>query len=157
MHRTAVWSRVGHCCALYRVGPLIWRPFIPTIAGTLLATAARVPSREALVFGEVRLTYAELDAEVDRVAAVLLEDGLGKGQRLALKSTNTDWFVIALYAAQRVGAVVVPVNPASAAPEIDYILGTPGRRCWSSRLRSVPPCAMLWLPVARPPAARDSH
>jgi acyl-CoA synthetase (AMP-forming)/AMP-acid ligase II len=99
---------------------------MPTIAGTLRATAARVPSREALVFGESRLTYAQLDAEVDKVAAVLLEDGLAKGQRLALMSTNTDRFVIAFYAAQRVGAVVVPVNPASAGPEIDYILRDSG-------------------------------
>lgn len=99
---------------------------MPTIAGTLRATAARVPSREALVFGETRLTYAELDAEVDQVAAVLLQDGLGKGQRLALMSTNSDRFVVAFYAAQRVGAVVVPINPASAAPEIDYLLRDSG-------------------------------
>lgn len=99
---------------------------MPTIAGTLRSTAARVPQREALVFGALRYTYAELDAAVDRVAAVLLDDGLRKGERLALMSTNTDRFVVTFYAAQRVGAVVVPVNPASAGPEIDYLVRDSG-------------------------------
>lgn len=99
---------------------------MPTIAGTLRSTAARVPQREALVFGDLRYTYAELDAAVDRVAAVLLDDGLRKGERLALMSTNTDRFVVTFYAAQRVGAVVVPVNPASAGPEIDYLVRDSG-------------------------------
>jgi acyl-CoA synthetase (AMP-forming)/AMP-acid ligase II len=97
-----------------------------TIADALRSTAARVPDREALVFEESRLTYRELDAQVDRVAAVLLESGLTKGDRLALMSTNTDRFVIAFYAAHRVGAVVVPVNPASAVPELDYLIRDSG-------------------------------
>ncbi len=99
---------------------------MPTVPGTLRATAARVPGREALVFGDKRYTYAQLDAEVDRVAAVLVEEGLRKGDRLALMAPNTDRFVIAFYAAQRAGAVVVPVNPASAGPEIDYLLRDSG-------------------------------
>ncbi|MCJ0907289.1 class I adenylate-forming enzyme family protein [Rhodococcus sp. ARC_M6] len=99
---------------------------MPTIAGTLRLTAARVPDREALVHGDVRHSYAELDAHVDRVAAVLLERGVAKGDRVALMSTNSDRFVIALYATARVGAVVVPVNPASAAPELDYLIRDSG-------------------------------
>src|SRR5699024_6145786 len=98
----------------------------PTIAGALRATAVRVPQREALVYKGLRYTYAELDRAVDRAAHALVERGLRKGDSLALMSTNTDRFVIAFYAAQRAGAVVVPVNPASAGPEIDYLVRDAG-------------------------------
>lgn len=79
---------------------------MPTIAGTLRPTAARVPKREALIFGDVRYTYAELNVHVDHVAAVLLERGIAKGERLMLMSTNSDRLVIAFYAAHRVGVCV---------------------------------------------------
>ncbi|MFC9998620.1 class I adenylate-forming enzyme family protein [Nocardia sp. NPDC127526] len=97
-----------------------------TIGATLRATAKRVPDRTALVFGDCRYTYAELDAEVDRVAAVLAEHGIAKGDRLALMATNSDRFVIVFYAAHRLGALFVPINPASAAPELDYLLRDSG-------------------------------
>ncbi|WP_206474093.1 class I adenylate-forming enzyme family protein [Dietzia sp. KRD202] len=97
-----------------------------TIAGTLRATAGRVPDREALIFGETRYTYAELDAEVDRVAGVLADHGLRRGDRLALMATNSDRFVITFYACHRLGAILVPVNPASAVPELEYLLHDSG-------------------------------
>ncbi|WP_194814619.1 class I adenylate-forming enzyme family protein [Nocardia sp. XZ_19_385] len=99
---------------------------MPTIDATLRMTARRVPGREALVFGDIRRTYAELDAEVDRVAGVLAERGITKGDRVALMATNSDRFVIAFYAAHRLGAIFVPINPASAAPELDYLLRDSG-------------------------------
>lgn len=98
----------------------------PTIHGALRATAVRVPQREALVYRDLRYTYAELDRAVDRAAHILQGRGLRKGDRLALMSTNTDGFVIAFYAAQRAGLVVVPVNPASAGPEVDYLVRDSG-------------------------------
>lgn len=101
---------------------------MPTIAGTLRSTAARVPDREALVFGDTRYSYAELDTHVDKVASVLIEQGVAKGDRVALMSMNSDRFVIAFYAIARVGAVAVPVNPASAAPELDYLIGDSGAK-----------------------------
>ena len=106
--------------------PLQGTPTAPTIGSALRATAMRVPEREALVFRERRYSYAELNSAVDRAAHVLRDRGMRKGDRLALMSTNTDWFVIAFYAAQRVGAVVVPVNPASTGPEIDYLVRDSG-------------------------------
>ncbi|WP_194820167.1 class I adenylate-forming enzyme family protein [Nocardia sp. XZ_19_385] len=93
-----------------------------TIGATLRSTAKRVPDREALVFGDHRYTYAELDAQVDRVAGVLAAQGIRKGDRLALMATNSDRFVIVFYAAHRLGAIFVPVNPGSAAPELDYLV-----------------------------------
>jgi len=97
-----------------------------TIGATLRATARRVPDREALVFGDRRCSYTELDAEVDRVAGVLAAHGIAKGDRLVLMATNSDRFVVAFYAAHRLGAIFVPINPESAAPELDYLIRDSG-------------------------------
>lgn len=73
------------------------------------------------MFGDRRYSYTELDAEVDRVAGVLAAHGIAKGDRLVLIATNSDRFVVAFYAAHRLGAIFVPINPESAAPELDYL------------------------------------
>ncbi|WP_430336129.1 class I adenylate-forming enzyme family protein [Rhodococcus sp. ACT016] len=99
---------------------------MPTIGSTLRSTAARVPERTALVFGDTRHTYRELNRAVDQVAGLLVERGLRKGDRFALLATSSDRFVVAFYAAHRIGAIFVPINPASSAPELDYILRDSG-------------------------------
>lgn len=99
---------------------------MPTIDGALRATARRIPDAEALKFGQVELNYAQLDEAVDRAARALAGLGLAKGDRVALMSTNSDRFVIAFYASQRLGAILVPVNPSSAPPEIEYLLDDSG-------------------------------
>lgn len=101
---------------------------MPTIAGTLRSTARRVPDAEALSFGARTFTYGELDRAVDQYAQALRGLGIVKGDRVALMSTNSDQFVLAFYAIQRLGAIVVPVNPASAPPEIDHIVADSGAR-----------------------------
>ncbi len=99
---------------------------MPSIGLALERNARRVPDREALVFGSRRLSYAELDREVNRTARALARVGLTKGERLALYSPNTDMFVIAYLAAMKLGAIVVPINPRSAPPELAYQLADSG-------------------------------
>ncbi|MGH3152343.1 MAG: class I adenylate-forming enzyme family protein [Streptosporangiaceae bacterium] len=99
---------------------------MPTIPGSLRSTARRVPDAPALAFGDRVCTYAELDAAVNRMASSLAGLGLRRGDRFALMAANSDRFVVAFYAALRCGAIVVPVNPASAPPEIAYLLGDSG-------------------------------
>ncbi|MHB1502336.1 MAG: class I adenylate-forming enzyme family protein, partial [Candidatus Dormibacteria bacterium] len=95
---------------------------MPTIGSTLSLSAGRCPSRTALVFGDRSYTYCQLDSTVNRIAGALANQGLGKGDRMLLMSGNSDGYVIALYAALKLGAIVVPVNPRSAAPELQYLL-----------------------------------
>jgi len=95
---------------------------MPTIAGTLRSTARRVPDAEALQFGDRLLSYRELDLEVDRYATALRDLGVVQGDRVCLMSGNSDLFVLAFYAVQRLGAVLVPVNPASAPPEVAHLV-----------------------------------
>ncbi|MDO5752905.1 long-chain fatty acid--CoA ligase [Arthrobacter sp.] len=95
---------------------------MPDLAGILARTARGCPNRIALSFAGVTHTYVELDRRVSQLANEFMARGLAKGDRLVLVSGNSDAFVIALYAGLRAGAIVVPVNPRSAPPEIDYFL-----------------------------------
>jgi len=93
-----------------------------TLAGILETNAGRCPDRQAVVFADRSYTYCELDAAVNRTAHALIAAGLRKGDRMLLVAANGDGFYLALYAGWRLGALVVPVNPASSAPELRYLL-----------------------------------
>ena len=85
-------------------------------------TAQRFPDKTGLVDGDVRLTYAELDAAIDRTAAALAARGLVHGDRLALLSHNCWQFVVLSFATARLGVVLVPVNFMLGGDEVAYIL-----------------------------------
>ncbi len=106
--------------------PLIGR----TIGDDLAATAARFPDREALVvpFQGVRLTYAQLDAEVDAVARGLVALGVEPGERVGIWSPNCAEWVLVQYATARIGVVLVNVNPAYRTHELSYALRLAGVR-----------------------------
>ena len=59
------------------------------IGDLLHRTAARYPDKLAVVAGDLRITYAEFDAAVNRAAHALADRGLTKGDRLALLSDNS--------------------------------------------------------------------
>ncbi|MBU4275635.1 MAG: long-chain fatty acid--CoA ligase [Proteobacteria bacterium] len=85
-------------------------------------TVAKYGQRTALVSGDTRRTYADLDDRAGRLAGALLGRGLKPGDRVALLSHNTDYFVESYLALTRVGLVAVPVNFRLVGPEIVYIL-----------------------------------
>ncbi|MET8978713.1 AMP-binding protein [Streptomyces sp. NPDC004539] len=88
-----------------------------------LRDAARtVPERTFLTYFDGRLSYAEVDALSDAVAAHLADRGLAYGERVALVLQNSPHFVIALLGAWKAGAVVVPVNPMYKSGEVAHVL-----------------------------------
>jgi len=89
-------------------------------------TAARYPGKLALVDGDLRWSYAELDAAVRRTAGALATRGVGRGDRVALVSHNCWQFVVVSFALARLGAILVPVNFMLTADEIAYILDHSG-------------------------------
>ncbi|BDE14773.1 MULTISPECIES: class I adenylate-forming enzyme family protein [Mycobacterium] len=93
-----------------------------TLAGVLATNAGRCPARPALIFGDRKLSYREVDAKVNQTARALATTGLRKGDRMVLMSANSDSFYLASYAAWRLGALVVPANPAATAAELQYLL-----------------------------------
>ncbi|MBE1534421.1 acyl-CoA synthetase [Actinomadura algeriensis] len=89
-------------------------------------TARRSPGKVAIVDGDVRWTFAEFDAAVNRTAHALAARGLGKGDRLALVSHNCRQYAVLVFATAKLGAVLVPVNFMLNADEIGYIVGHSG-------------------------------
>ncbi|MFZ2174257.1 MAG: acyl-CoA synthetase [Rhodococcus sp. (in: high G+C Gram-positive bacteria)] len=85
-------------------------------------SAARFPNKLAIVHRDVRLTFAEFDALVDRVAAGLHAAGLRQGDALALLSHNCWQYPVLNFATARLGVILVPVNFMLTAGEIAYIL-----------------------------------
>lgn len=97
--------------------------------GDLLSrSAARNPAKIALIYGEIRQTYAELDDAVNRTANALASRGVVKGDHVALFSHNNHAFVVVRFALARLGAVTVPINFMLNAPEVAFILSN-GEMC----------------------------
>jgi fatty-acyl-CoA synthase len=101
-----------------------------TIGDNLERTARRFPDSDALVSCHqgLRYTYAEFDAEVDRVARGLLAKGLQKGDRVGIWSPNCAEWVLAQYATAKAGVVLVNINPAYRTHELEYALKQSGCR-----------------------------
>lgn len=95
---------------------------------SLAATASRRPDAIALVSDEgFEVTFAELRVLTDQFAVTLAER-VGPGDRVALLLDTTIEFAVALYAANRCGATVVPVPTKHKEPEIEALLGLAGAR-----------------------------
>ncbi|NUS06629.1 MAG: acyl-CoA synthetase [Nonomuraea sp.] len=93
-----------------------------TIGDLLRRSAARFPAKTALIYGNLRQSYAELDLEVNRTANALADRGVAKGDRFALFSHNNHAFVVAYFALARLGAISVPINFMLGPREVAYIL-----------------------------------
>src|SRR5664279_3909871 len=93
-----------------------------SLASILAESAQRYPEREAVVIGPQRITYADLWEQTRRYAAVLAQEGVGPGDRVALLMPNVPDFPRAYYAALSLGAVVVPVHALLVAREIGFVL-----------------------------------
>ncbi|PRX45509.1 amino acid adenylation domain-containing protein [Prauserella shujinwangii] len=81
-----------------------------TVADLLAAQAARTPEATALVFGGTTLTYAELDARINRLARFLLAHGAGPERVVALALPRSIDMVVALFAVLRTGAAYLPLD-----------------------------------------------
>jgi feruloyl-CoA synthase len=100
-----------------------------TSLASLLDQHARTnPRKQALRAAGQSWTYAELAEQTRRAASVLRARGVGAGDRVALVNFNTVGFVFALFGAWRLGAVAVPINHKSPAPEVGYMLAHSGAR-----------------------------
>lgn len=92
------------------------------VYGLLANAVARYPDRTALVCGDLRMTYAELDTEVRCVAAGLAACSVRQGDRVAMLLGNGVPFVVVTYAVACLGAVSVPLNTRDQMPGIRHAL-----------------------------------
>ncbi|MFV9503665.1 MAG: long-chain-fatty-acid--CoA ligase [Oscillochloridaceae bacterium umkhey_bin13] len=94
-----------------------------------LARSVRVfPDRVAVIYGEQRLTYTDLDERVRRFAAALRGLGVGPGDRVAFLCPNTPPLLEAHLACPILGAVLVAINTRLSTDEVGYILGHSGAK-----------------------------
>ena len=102
-------------------------------------SADRLPDKVALVCRGKRLTYAEIEAEANRMAHALSAHGIRRGDRVALYLNNSVELVVSLFAALKAGAVFVVINPTTKLDKLAYIL----RNCQASVLITSPSRADL--------------
>jgi fatty-acyl-CoA synthase len=104
-------------------------PLLPlTIPQLLQLAVAANGSRDAAVFPEQgrRLSWDQLEQEVDAFAGGLIKLGLGKGDRVGIWSPNRWEWLVTQYATARIGAILVNINPAYRIFELDYALNKVG-------------------------------
>nr|WP_202493827.1 linear/branched/unsaturated fatty acid:CoA ligase LbuL [Streptomyces sp. SID7813] len=99
-----------------------------TVGANLGRAIAAHPDREALVDvpSGRRWTYAEFGAAVDELARGLLAKGVTRGDRVGIWAVNCPEWVLVQYATARIGVIMVNVNPAYRAHELEYVLQQSG-------------------------------
>jgi long-chain acyl-CoA synthetase len=107
-------------------------------------TVSRLPDKVALICAGQRYTYAEIDARVNQLARMLRNCGVVRGDRVALFLDNNIELVIAIFAALRIGAIFMPINPMTKQEKLGYLLNDSRastllthavlRRTWDSAL-----------------------
>lgn len=76
----------------------------------------------ALVAGERRLTFGDLDGASDRLAVVLSDGGVSRGDRIVVFMDNCWEAVVAIFAVMKAGAVLCPINPSTKAHKLAWLL-----------------------------------
>jgi fatty-acyl-CoA synthase len=106
--------------------PLLYR----SVGGVLRDAATTWPQTCALVVRHqsIRWTYRELDERVNAVARGLLALGLEPGDRVGIWSPNNAEWVLTQFATARAGLILVNINPAYRASELEYVLRKVGCR-----------------------------
>ena len=97
----------------------------------ILETSARVfPEKNAFVFADTKLTYAQLNAATNQVANALTANGIAPGDRVALTCPNLPFFPIIFFGILKTGAIVVPLSLLLKQDEIAYHLADSGAKAY---------------------------
>ncbi len=114
----------------YSIGPTERALLEMTIGESFDDTVTRFPDHDAVIDVPTgrRWTYATLRGDVDALASALLEDGIAVGDRIGLWAPNCPEWTIVQYAAAKIGAVLVNLNPAYRTHELEYALNHAGIR-----------------------------
>ena len=92
------------------------------LQGYATRAAASRPGRMALVMGDQRLSYGELEERSNRLARLLAERGCEHGDRVALVCSKSPAAIVAMHAVLKAGAAYVPIDVASPAARVEKIL-----------------------------------
>ena len=101
---------------------------VMNMAQFVTQAAQRFPNRAALIWGERRWTWAEFDARVSAMAAVLTGHGIEYGDRVLVQSKNSNLMLESMWACFRIGAVWVPTNFRLLPDDVAYLAVASGAR-----------------------------
>ncbi|WP_259671173.1 MULTISPECIES: class I adenylate-forming enzyme family protein [unclassified Rhizobium] len=93
---------------------------IPSVFAALEASVRTNPDKVAVIFEDQSLSYRQLLEKVDNTARHLLALGIGKGETVAAFAQNRPELIYCYYAAARLGAIFVPLNPNLTQSEVEY-------------------------------------
>jgi len=94
----------------------------PQLQDYLEHSARRLPDKVALVCGQIRLTYREIDERANGLAQVLRAQGVTRGDRVIVFADNTVETVLSFWGVLKAGGVVSIVNPLTKADKLEYYL-----------------------------------
>jgi fatty-acyl-CoA synthase len=114
----------------YAKGPDEPPLLVETIGANLERVVAEHGDREALVERATgrRWTYAEFDADVNALARGLIAADIAKGDRIGIWAPNCAEWTLVQYAAAKIGAILVNVNPSYRTHELAFVLNQSGTR-----------------------------
>ncbi len=92
------------------------------IGGFLHKRAQLTPRKEALVQGDVRLTWDQMNRKCNRFVHAITDLGIGYGDRVAILALNEPEYFDLYFGLGKIGAIMVPINHRLAGPEIEYIV-----------------------------------
>ncbi|WP_107766470.1 long-chain-fatty-acid--CoA ligase [Nocardioides terrigena] len=95
---------------------------MPNLSSLLEDSASQYADREAVVLGDTRLTYAQVNGAANQVANLLVARGIQPGDKVALSCPNLPYFPIVYYGILKAGATVVPLNVLLKGREVAYHL-----------------------------------
>jgi long-chain acyl-CoA synthetase len=111
----------------YWVRPGLTYPTRP-LHEILSTAAAEIPDAPATAFLGARLSFGQIRKRADRLSAALLRLGITKGDRVGIMLPNCPQYIIGAFAALRLGAIVVNVNPIYTARELSRVAADSGMR-----------------------------
>ncbi|MEA2332442.1 MAG: long-chain acyl-CoA synthetase [Thermoleophilaceae bacterium] len=120
------------------------------------ASASASADRVALVYGEERVTYADLADQVERLAGALAARGIGPGDPVAILLPNVPAFATAFLGVLRSGAVVVPLNPQFKEAELEFHFRECGVRAVITDADGIDSCRSVAARLSDPPELYDS-
>lgn len=89
---------------------------------SLARNARKFPDKEALIYGDTRLTYKQFNARVNQLAHAFLDLGIKKGSKVAILAFNCNQFMEAYFALGKIGGVAAPLNFRLHPEELKYIV-----------------------------------
>ena len=106
-------------------------------------SAARYPHKTALIFGERRLTYQQIDEMANRLANAFLAHGLQRGDRVGIYLNNSIESVVGIFATLKAGGTFVVINHSTKQDKLAYILNN--CNAWGLLIESRKQAMTEWL------------